>query len=293
MLTLPTLREVTGKVKTTSFFAAYLVILASVPAGAELLDKPLPMHMPNFRLEDYTGKVHELHDYKDAKAIVIFVQGNGCPIVRQSFPYYEEIKAEFEPKGVTFLYVNSNDFDNAETIREEAEEFGVTIPVLIDKHQALAHALEFDRTAETLIVDPKTWDIVYRGMADDRFDYGLQRSAPKKFWLKQVLDEMTSGKAVDVPSTVAKGCLIDIVPVAEAPSYAKDIAPILDARLKGCAHGDSWSAMDEQSARERSALVWQALLTGEPAGAVCSAAFSKGEARKVIAWLEAAEDTGE
>ena len=41
------------------------------------------MRVDNFMLLDQDGQAHELHYYSDAKAIVLIVQGNGCPIVRK------------------------------------------------------------------------------------------------------------------------------------------------------------------------------------------------------------------
>ena len=40
----------------------------------------------DFALLDQTGKHRKLSWHGDQKAVVIFVQGNGCPIVRNSVP---------------------------------------------------------------------------------------------------------------------------------------------------------------------------------------------------------------
>ena len=40
----------------------------------------------NFRLLDQNGASHELYYLSDAKAVVIMVHGNGCPIVRNTAP---------------------------------------------------------------------------------------------------------------------------------------------------------------------------------------------------------------
>ena len=39
----------------------------------------------NFRLIDQKGNSHELFYFNDQKALVFLVQGNGCPIARNSF----------------------------------------------------------------------------------------------------------------------------------------------------------------------------------------------------------------
>jgi thiol-disulfide isomerase/thioredoxin len=273
------------------FAMPFTALLAAPTATAEALEKDLPMHMPNFRLQDTTGKVHELYkDYSAAKAVVVFIQGNGCPIVRQSFPYMEILKKEYADKDVKFVYINANDFDTPGPIAEEANEFAVTVPILNDKYQVLARALELERTAESFVVDPQTWNILYRGMADDRFDYGLQRSNPQNFWLKEVLDTHLAGKEVSTRSTVAKGCLLDLVDLPEAVDYQTDVAPILEKRLAQIAPcGEAWSALSSAAAREYGDVIQETLLMNRCAENLCgnrnSVDFEKSEARKIMAWL--------
>src|SRR5688500_19835087 len=40
--------------------------------------------VPDFKLTDHRGQAHRLYDLTGEKAIVIMIQGNGCPIVRQA-----------------------------------------------------------------------------------------------------------------------------------------------------------------------------------------------------------------
>ena len=282
----------TAPVTAVLLFAVPLAFFsAASPASAELLEKDLPMHMPNFQLKDTTGEVHELYeDYGDAKAVVLFIQGNGCPIVRQSIPYFEIIKDEYADKGVAFVYINANDFDTPEPIADEAKEFNVSVPILNDENQVVARVLGLERTAEAFVVDPGSWKILYRGMADDRFDYGLQRSNPEKFWLKDVLDAHLSGKRVDIPSTVAKGCLLDLIDLPEIVDYKADVAPILETRLGAKApSGEAWSELSPATARQYGDALWETLLMNQCAEPLCqnrkSVDFEKSEARKLMAWL--------
>lgn len=279
-------------------FTLLVALALVVPASAELLEKDVPMHMPNFRLQDTTGKVHELYkDYDDAKALVVFIQGNGCPIVRQSIPYFEIIKDEYAGKGVAFVYINANDFDTPGPIAEEAKEFNVSVPILNDENQVVARALGLERTAESFVVNPTTWKILYRGMADDRFDYGLQRSNPEKFWLKNVLDAHLAGEDVNVPSTVAKGCLIDLIDVPEAVDYETEVAPILEKRIASKApSGEAWSQLPPAAARNYAGAIWETLLMNQCSKQLCgnrkSVDFEKSEARKVMAWLQEKAGSG-
>ncbi|HCY05526.1 MAG TPA: hypothetical protein DHU16_08725, partial [Gammaproteobacteria bacterium] len=60
-----------------------------------------------------------------APAIVIMVQGNGCPIVRNALTDYKALRDEFADNGTQFFMLNSNLQDRRETIAAEAEKYGI------------------------------------------------------------------------------------------------------------------------------------------------------------------------
>ena len=62
----------------------------------------------NFRLFDHRGASQQLYYFSDARAVVIMVHGNGCPIVRNARPALREIRDAYAAKGVEFLLINSN-----------------------------------------------------------------------------------------------------------------------------------------------------------------------------------------
>ena len=290
----------------TSIFTALSLFLVCMPLGViaqergfKVLEEDLAMHMVDFRLPDTTGKIHGLKDYAGSTAVVLCVQGNGCPIVRQSIPYFEEMKAEYGPKGVAFLYINSNDFDTQEvaSIRAEAAEYRATIPILVDANHAVAHALDLKRTAETLVADPRTWKILYRGMADDRFEYGLQRAAPKRFWLKEELDDFLAGKDVTTPSTVAKGCLMDLPEVRDDLSFPKDVLPIFERKCLECHRRSGEKTLTEFNAENQARwlpTLRDVLVTKRMNAEHCGATgkevdMSKAEVQTILRWLSATE----
>ena len=63
----------------TSFGASFATVALALNPGDRV---------DNFRLVDAAGKAHELYYLSDMKAVVLMVQGNGCPIVRQAVPAY-------------------------------------------------------------------------------------------------------------------------------------------------------------------------------------------------------------
>ena len=61
------------------------------------------------------------------------------------------------------MLLNSNLQDDRASILREAETFKIDAPILIDRTQAVGESLQLIRTAEILLIDPRSWEIVYRG----------------------------------------------------------------------------------------------------------------------------------
>lgn len=200
----------------------------------------LPAQVDNFMLTDADYMGHELYRMADAKAIVIVTHMNGCPIVRAMTPALKQMRDAYKDKGVEFLMLNSALQDKPETVKAEAAEFGLDIPVLIDANQLVGEQLGVTRTAEVFVIDPKTWKVIYRGPLDDRIDYGGAQKAKVTPFAANALDGLLAGKpTVQHASLSTKGCLIDFPERAKKAqhaqiSYAKDVAPILEAKCVGC-----------------------------------------------------------
>src|SRR5436190_2977520 len=102
--------------------------LLALPLFAlSLVAQPAPAHVDNFALLDQQGKSRELYYLSDKQAVVIMVQGNGCPITRNAWQALREVRAAYAAKGVEFLMLNSNLQDDRDSIRAEAGEFGYDI----------------------------------------------------------------------------------------------------------------------------------------------------------------------
>ncbi|MBL8266161.1 redoxin family protein [Steroidobacter sp.] len=174
----------------------------------------------NFQLLDQQGTQHELHSLSDRKAVVVMIQGNGCPIVRQALPVLAQIRAQYRSQGVEFLLLNSNLQDTREQVATEAAEFKIDFPILLDRSQAIGEALGVVRTSEVFLIDPKGWQLKYRGPMDDRLSYERQRPA-NNHYLTDALDAVLAGKAVKTPHADGVGCLVNF-PERDRRSSARD-----------------------------------------------------------------------
>ena len=175
----------------------------------------------NFMLVDADMEAHELYRLADAKAVVIVTQANGDAVVRSLAPALKSLKAAYGAKGVEFVMLNSSLKDSREAILAEAAKAGFDTPILMDANQLVGESLGVTRSAEVLVVSPKTWTVAWRG---------AMPGAAK------ALDALTAGQPVAVAAGApSKGALIAFPErAATKVSYSKDIAPILEAKCVAC-----------------------------------------------------------
>jgi mono/diheme cytochrome c family protein len=197
-----------------------------------------PQAVSDFSLLDHRGRHFELHR-ADAKVVVLFIAGNGCPIVRQSIGKVRSLRGKFAKDGVVFWMLNANPQDDRESVAEEAQSFNVgSIPILLDEHQFVARSLGVTRTAEAIAISTKDWTIVYRGAIDDQLTEGAKKPEAGGKHLETALTEFLEDKPVTLAKAPVKGCLIKFENTAkddaQAVSYTKAIAPLLQQKCVGC-----------------------------------------------------------
>jgi peroxiredoxin len=280
-----------------------LFVLASSLAGALCVADDLPK-VGDFSLLDHQGKFHQLSWYGDQKAVVIFIQGNGCPIVRNGAPTLKAIRDEYESQGVTFFMLNPQTQDKRASIAKEAEEFGYDFPILVDEAQLVAESLGVDRTSETFIIDPKSMTVVFRGAIDNRLGYESQKPQAKNHYLKDALDAFLAGQAVPGTDATAPGCLIGFpgrdLHQQNPVSYTRDIAPLLMDKCVGCHHEGGigpWSMSDHGMVQGWSRMMKEVVMTrrmppgqidphvGRPIEDVVE--MTPGELQTLVHWIDA------
>lgn len=225
---------------TLALTLAFALVEAAAPAvpsapsaPAETTSPTTEAVAPNFRLVDHLGVSRELYRQREHRVVVLFVTGNGCPIVRNSLPELKRLREKFGPRGAGFALLNVNGEDSRDEVAREAQEFGIDFPILLDPSQNVGRALELHRTAEVLVIDTCTWRIRYRGAVDDRLGYGQQRPEASRHFLAEALEAVLTGTPVEQPRTEVKGCGIAYGTVV-TPDYVRDIAPMVAANCTGC-----------------------------------------------------------
>ncbi|HTU93523.1 MAG TPA: redoxin domain-containing protein [Gemmataceae bacterium] len=221
----------------------FLAILAVSALGETPVERKPPSEKPiaSFKLRDHRGAWHSLDDCKDNKLVVVAFLGTECPVANRYAGRLTELAKEFEPKGVAFLGVISNQQDSLSKIAQLAKEQKVTFHLLKDVGNTVADRFGARRTPEVFVLDGKRI-IRYRGRIDDQYGIGYARAKPTRRDLALALEELLAGKTVSRPLTEVEGCYIGRVkrPASQASAtYSKHIAPILQKHCVSCHHAGS------------------------------------------------------
>lgn len=151
-----------------TFAQNYLLFMAYT----ESIMLPLGTVAPAFSLPDFNdgGTIKSLSEVAGSKATVVMFLCNHCPYVLYVNPEIVKIVAEYSPKGVSFVGINSNDpishpEDAPKRMSEHAREVGYTFPYFFDATQEVARAYEAACTPDFFVFDEKM-QLVYRGQLD-------------------------------------------------------------------------------------------------------------------------------
>lgn len=183
------------KISAVSFLGLFLLFSFAM---AEELEK-----VQSFTLKDYEGKSHSLSDYKDSKAIVVMFIATQCPVSNDYNSRMVALYKDYQPKGVSFLAINSNKQESVEEISQHAKKHGFQFPVLKDPDNFIADKFKAQVTPEIFVLN-SNFEVLYHGRIDD----SQRENEIKIHDLRNALDEILAGKTVSKPVTKAFGCTI-------------------------------------------------------------------------------------
>lgn len=164
---------------------------------------------PDFDLPGVDGKNYSLDDFADAKILIVFFSSNHCPYVVGSEDRMLKLHADYEPKGVAMIAINSNETENHSTdsfdhMIVRAQEKGFTFPYVRDESQEAALAYGALRTPHYFVFDEKR-NLRYTGRMDDN---PRQAGLETTHELRDALDAQLGGEDLHVTTTNPIGCNI-------------------------------------------------------------------------------------
>ena len=159
----------------TSLFCrlpAVLLIFGSVTAQvAQLPTTRLGERVQNLRFIDTRFLSRSLDDFKNAKAIVIFVTSRTCPVVQRYMPRLSLMEKAYRSKGVCFLGLNPVPGESVIDVAAHAVSFEMEFPFGKDFDGIAVRLLGADRLAQVVVLDEKH-RLVYRGRIDSQHRLG-------------------------------------------------------------------------------------------------------------------------
>lgn len=166
---------------------------------------------PPFSLPGTDGKTYSLESVRGVKATIIVFSCNHCPYVILNEDRLIAAFRDYAAKGVGMAAINSNDAvnypdDSFEEMKKRAAAKGFPFPYLRDESQDVARAYGATHTPHLFVFDANV-RLAYTGAVDDDSSYKNRKKA-EKFFLRDALDDLTSGRPVRLNETHAIGCTI-------------------------------------------------------------------------------------
>lgn len=190
--------------------------MARTPSTQRL---PLGKSPPDFSLPDASGKVFGLQEISKNRPTVVIFACNHCPYVVHIRDSLGRVAKEFQPKGVSFVAINSNDSvqypeDAPALMPPFARAGGWDFPYLIDESQSVARAWQAACTPDLFVLNA-SGKLVYAGQFDSsRPGNGATVDGRD---LCAVLEALLSGHPVPSPQKPSLGCNIKWKPGNEPP----------------------------------------------------------------------------
>jgi hypothetical protein len=156
------------------------------------------------RFEGTDGASHAIAPVPPEAYTVVIFFSTECHVLAVHDERVRKLAADYAPKGVRFLGVDSEVGATLERDRADAERRRYPFPIVLDRGGELARALGAAYAGYTVVLDGDG-DVRYRGGIDsDRVRLRDDRAR----YLSDALDDLLAGKAPRVAESKALGCAL-------------------------------------------------------------------------------------
>ena len=228
----------------TATVALAAILTAGVVANGQIAGANIaatqvvvPDRADDFRLVDQNSSAHLLTYYKFAPAIVLVSHANGSAQMKAAAATLKALQTSFGEDGAKLFLINSTPGVSREAIQADVASLGLDLPVLMDDMQIVGESLGVSRVGQAIVIDPKTWRIVYSGPISGALS-GKTGSGSATY-VADAVTALKSGQPVKVSAAELATPLIafpnrDARATHASISYEKQIAPILAKNCVAC-----------------------------------------------------------
>jgi thiol-disulfide isomerase/thioredoxin len=141
-----------------------------------------------------------------SKIVVVIFFSNNCPFDKYYLDRIKSLEKEYDNK-VSFALINSSleAEENVGNMNVFVKANNLSIPYLADKEQKAANQLSPRKTPEAFLLQSSggKFTVMYRGSIDDNPQVA---SEVTKSYLKEAIDNLMSGKKIEVKDVRPVGC---------------------------------------------------------------------------------------
>ncbi|WP_267644200.1 thioredoxin family protein [Haloarchaeobius amylolyticus] len=166
---------------------------------------------PAFELPGVDGETYSLDDFSDYEGLLVVFTCNHCPYAQAKFDLLNDLAAEYDEVAV--VGINPNDAeeypdDSFEAMQEWTEEGRIQYDAYLrDESQEVARAYGAVCTPDPFLFEREDGEfrLVYQGRLDDAMNPDAE---PTRFHIREAIDAMLAGEAVDLEWQPSQGCSI-------------------------------------------------------------------------------------
>jgi len=217
---------------------------------------------PDFTLLDEQGQAVSLHYHRLADAIVLMSHRTDSQIAGPAALLAGAAIGRHPGQQIPFFLINADTGPTRADVQESRRLQGLSVPVLMDDTGLVTRTLAFSYVGEVLVINPRNWEIVYRGPVAET--PGGSGDNYVGLALDALLTATPLAQSVREPAP-AYG-IETIAPSAPAvlASYADDIAPLLQEKCASCHRPGGigpWAMTSHQMVQGFSPMIREVVLT--------------------------------
>lgn len=175
----------------------------------ESINIPLGTQMPDFKLDDPSGKAFSGGELYGENGLLVGFFCNHCPYAIAVWSRFIRLAGYAQEVGINTVAINSNinpDFpeDAPDKMIDKIKQWNITFPYLVDETQDIARAFKAQCTPDIFLFGNNK-KLVYHGRIDDNWQNENKVTVEE---LKEAINNHVTGQPITEDQKPCMGCSI-------------------------------------------------------------------------------------